>query len=208
MYATPEGLPRVMLVTSAQVAEGKTTTSIATSQGFARMGKSVLLIDADMRRPSLHRRLSLANERGLSTLLTSHESLNTVIQPGPMPKLTVMVAGPVPPSPTELLSTARIEEILQEAAGQFDVVVIDSPPILGLADAPTLAALVDGVTFVVEADRSRRGSLKTALRRLRSMRPIILGAVLTKFDPLKAGNRYSEYYGYHYYQYESGAGKK
>ena len=64
-----------------------------------------------------------------------------------------------------------------------------------------MAALVDGVVFVVEADRSRRGSLKTALRRLRSMRPIILGAVLTKFDPLKAGNRYSEYYGYEYYQY-------
>lgn len=208
MYSTSEGLPQVMLVTSAQAAEGKTTTSIATSQGFARMGKTVLLIDADMRRPSLHKRLSLANERGLSTLLTSHEPLSTVVQPGGMPKMSVMVAGPVPPSPTELLSTARIEEILQEAAGQFDVVVIDSPPILGLADAPTLAALVDGVTFMVEADRSRRGSLKTALRRLRSMRPIILGAVLTKFDPLKAGNRYSEYYGYHYYQYDSGAGKK
>ena len=72
---------------------------------------------------------------------------------------------------------------------------------------PTLSALVDGVIFVVEADRSRRGSLKTALRRLRAMRPIILGAVLTKFDPLKSGNRYSEYYGYKYYQYESGSEK-
>lgn len=85
----------------------------------------------------------------------------------------------------------------------YDVVVIDSPPILGLADAPTLSALVDGVIFVVEADRSRRGALKMALRRLRAMRPILLGAILTKFDPLKAGNRYSEYYGYDYYQYNS-----
>ena len=80
--------------------------------------------------------------------------------------------------------------------------IVDSPPILGLADSPLMSALVDGVVFVVEADRSRRGSLKAALRRLRAMRPILLGAVLTKFDPLKAGNRYSEYYGYEYYQYE------
>ncbi|MFM5906447.1 MAG: exopolysaccharide biosynthesis protein, partial [Novosphingobium sp.] len=108
---------------------------------------------------------------------------------------------PIPPSPTELVSTPRMEEILQQAAKAYNVVIIDSPPILGLADAPTLSALADGVVFVVEADRSRRGSLKMALRRLRAMRPVLLGAVLTKFDPLKAGNRYSEYYGYEYYQY-------
>jgi Mrp family chromosome partitioning ATPase len=77
--------------------------------------------------------------------------------------------------------------------------------VLGLADSPLMGGLVDGVVFVVEADRSRRGSLKASLRRLRAMRPLILGAVLTKFDPLKSGNRYSEYYGYDYYQYESGA---
>ena len=207
LYSTPEGLPQIILITSAQAAEGKTTTAIATAQGFARMGKNVLLIDADMRRPSLHKRMSLNTERGLSTLLTSHEPLASAVVPGGLPKLSVLVAGPVPPSPTELLSTARIEEILQEAASQYDVVLVDSPPILGLADAPMLSALVDGVIFVVEADRSRRGALKTALRRLRSMRPIILGAVLTKFDPLKSGNRYSEYSGYKYYQYESGSEK-
>ena len=172
------------------------------------MGRKVLLIDADMRRPSLHRQLGIDAERGLSTLLTSHEPLASAVVAGGQPKLSVLVAGPVPPSPTELLSTGRIEEILQEAASQFDVVLVDSPPILGLADAPMLSALVDGVIFVVEADRSRRGALKAALRRLRAMRPVILGAVLTKFDPLKAGNRYSEYYGYNYYQYESGTGKK
>lgn len=203
IYSTPEGLPQIMLVTSAQAAEGKTTTSIATAQGFARMGKNVLLIDGDMRRPSIHKRLELTGEVGLSTLLTSHEPLASAIIKGNVPKLSVLISGPLPPSPTELLSTARIEKILQEAASQFDVVIIDSPPILGLADSPNLAALADGVIFVVEADRSRRGALKTALRRLRAMRPIILGAVLTRFDPLKAGNQYSEYYGYHYYQYES-----
>ncbi|PKB19299.1 capsular exopolysaccharide synthesis family protein [Novosphingobium kunmingense] len=203
LYSTTEGLPRVMLVTSAQPSEGKTTSSQAIAAGFARMGKRVLLIDADMRRPSLHRRTGIDGDRGLSTLLTSHEPLAAAIVPSGNDNLSFLMAGPVPPSPTELLSTARIEQILEEAAAAYDVVVIDSPPILGLADAPLISALVDGVVFVVEADRNRRGSLKTSLRRLRAMRPLLLGAVLTKFDPLKAGNRYSEYYGYDYYQYGS-----
>jgi capsular exopolysaccharide synthesis family protein len=207
LYSTPAGLPQVMLVTSAQPSEGKTTSSFAIASGFARMGKRTLLIDADMRRPSLHRRAGLDNEKGLSTLLTSRQTLAEVAITLEQDYLSILPAGPIPPSPTELLSHARIEEVLREAAQSYDVVLVDSPPVLGLADSPLMAALVDGVIFVVEADRSRRGSLKTSLRRLRAMRAIMLGAVLTKFDPLKSGNRYSEYYGYEYYQYENSSSK-
>lgn len=202
LYSTPGGLPHVMLVTSAQPSEGKTTSSFAIASGFARMGRRTLLIDADMRRPSLHRRAGLDNEKGLSTLLTSRQPISDIAIQLPQEHLWVLPAGPIPPSPTELLSTARVEELLREAAQQYDVVLIDSPPVLGLADSPLMSALVDGVIFVVEADRSRRGSLKTSLRRLRAMRSVMLGAVLTKFDPLKSGNRYSEYYGYDYYNYD------
>lgn len=205
LYSTPEGLPRTILVTSAQASEGKTTTSHAVASGLSRMGRRVLLIDADMRRPAVHRRAGLENGRGLSTLLTSHDALETAVVASPDKNLALLPAGPIPPSPTELISTARIEEILDEAASKYDVVVVDSPPVLGLADSPLLSALVGGVVFVVEADRSRHGALKASLRRLRAMRPQILGAVLTKFDPLKVGNRYSEYYGYGYYQYEGKA---
>ena len=207
LYSTPQGLPQIMLVTSAQAAEGKTTTSLAIASGFARMGRKALLIDADLRRPSLHLRMNVPNERGLSDLLTSSEPLEQATQKSNVPNLTLLPAGPIPPSPTELLSTARMEDLLQSAARQFDVIVVDSPPILGLADAPMMSALVDGVIVVVEADRSRRGALKSALRRLRSMRPIMLGAVLTKFDSLKSANRHSEYYGQQYYQYESAEAK-
>jgi succinoglycan biosynthesis transport protein ExoP len=207
LYSTPTGLPHVILVTSAQPSEGKTTSSFAIASGFARMGKRTLLIDADMRRPSLHRRADLSNDKGLSTLLTSRQPLAEVAITLEQDFLSVLPAGPIPPSPTELLSHARIEEILREAAQSYDVVLVDSPPVLGLADSPLMAALVDGVIFVVEADRSRRGSLKTSLRRLRAMRAVMLGAVLTKFDPLKSGNRYSEYYGYEYYQYEDKSSK-
>ena len=96
----------------------------------------------------------------------------------------------------------HVVAVLDEARKLFDVVLIDSPPVLGLADAPLLSALVDGVIFVVEADRNRRGALRGALRRLRTMRPTILGATLTKFNPLRSGNRYSSYYGYEYYHYQ------
>lgn len=202
LYSTSAGLPQVMLVTSAQSAEGKTTTSYATAASLARMGRKVALIDADLRRPSIHRRFGLSNERGLTDLLTSSDPIETAIQATPQDNLFVIASGPIPPSPTELVSSPRMEQVVQDLARDFDVVVIDSPPILGLADAPALSALADGVIFVVESDRSRRGSLKTALRRLRAMRPILLGAVLTKFDPTRSGNRYSEYYGYQYYTYE------
>jgi capsular exopolysaccharide synthesis family protein len=202
LYSTSAGLPQVMLVTSAQSAEGKTTTSFATAASLARMGRKVALIDADLRRPSIHRRFGLANDRGLTDLLTSGDPVESAIQATPQENLFVIASGPIPPSPTELISSPRMEHVVQELARTYDVVVIDSPPILGLADAPALSALADGVIFVVESDRSRRGSLKTALRRLRAMRPILLGAVLTKFDPTRSGNRYSEYYGYQYYTYE------
>ena len=201
MYATPEGLPPVMLVTSAQPSEGKSTTSYAIASSFSRMGRSVILIDVDLRRPSLHKRMGYDNARGLSTLLTSSDPIDTVTHDSNQPGLTYVPSGPIPPSPTEIISSRRMQEVIDEFAAAYDVVILDSPPILGLADAPTISALVDGVVFVIEADRARRGTLKTSMRRLRSMRPNILGAVLTKFDANKAGNRYSEYYGYDYYQY-------
>jgi len=201
LYSTSAGLPHVLLVTSAQSSEGKTTTSYAAAASLARMGRTVVLIDADLRRPSVHRRFGVPNERGLTDLLTSTSPVDEVVFETPHDNLFAIASGPIPPSPTELISSPRMEQVVQELAARFDVVVIDSPPILGLADAPALSALADGVIFVVESDRSRRGSLKTALRRLLAMRPIVLGAVLTKFDPTRSGNRYSEYYGYQYYTY-------
>ncbi|WCT77262.1 GumC family protein [Novosphingobium humi] len=204
LYIRRSGMPKVMSVTSAQPGEGKSTTSLSLAISLARTGKKVILIDADLRRPSLHRWLDNDNDKGLSSALVGLESLSQVMLPTATPNLNVVTSGPIPPSPTELFSGTRIQELLEEAKNSFDAVIIDSPPVLGLADAPLIAAQVDGVIFVVEADRSRRGSLKGALRRLRAVRPVILGAVLTKFDPLKSNNRYSSYYGYEYYQYQYG----
>ncbi len=203
LYSTSEGLPRVMLITSAQPTEGKSTSSFAIASGFARIGRRTVLIDLDLRRPSLHRRIGTDNKLGMTTLLTSSEPVETVILPMEQPRLSVITSGPIPPAPTELIGSHRMQALIDELSGKFDVVIVDSPPVLGLADAPLMAPLVDGVIMVIEANRSRRGTLKAALRRLRAMRPLILGAVLTKFDGRKASYGYSGYYNTNYYQYRS-----
>lgn len=203
LYSSAAGLPRTLLVTSSQPAEGKSTTSYAIAMGLARLGRTVALLDADMRRPALHTTIGVQNDRGMSSLLTAQHTVDEVLQPTANENLQVVTSGPIPPSPTELLSSGRLTQVLAELRERFDVVVIDSPPVLGLADAPLMSAVVDGVVMVVQSDRSRRGSLRASLRRLRTMQPNVLGAVLTMFDASKVGNRYSEYYGYNYYRYSS-----
>lgn len=203
LYSTSEGLPRVIQVTSAEPGEGKSTTSMAIARGLARTGKRVVLVDADLRRPSVHKRLGVENREGLSTLLTSHRPVQDIaIADADEANFSYLTSGPLPPSPTELLSSPRFAAVLEEMLAVFDNVVLDGPPVLGLADAPVMSALADGLVIVIEADRGRHGVLKTSLRRLRAMNPTILGGVLTKFDPEKGGNRYSSYYGYEYYRYQ------
>lgn len=210
LYSTAAGLPKTMLITSSQPSEGKSTTSLAIARGIARLGRKVVLLDVDLRRPALHRALASLggeNNQGISSLLTAQAEIDDVLRDTDVEHLKVITSGPIPPSPTELLSSNRMHQLLDELATRFDLVILDSPPVLGLADAPLMAALVDGVVIVIQSDRSRRGSLKASLRRLRSMRTTILGGVLTKFDPSDMGNRYSEYYGYSYYQYSASSEK-
>lgn len=207
LYSTASGLPKTLLITSSQPAEGKSTTSLAIAMGLARLGRTVVLLDVDMRRPALHATMGVSNEHGMSSLLTAQDTIDDVLRPTDTPGLQVITSGPIPPSPTELLSAGRLHQVLDTLRERFDVVILDSPPVLGLADAPLMSAVVDGVVMVVQSDRSRRGSLRASLRRLRTMQPNVLGAVLTMFDPAKVGNRYSEYYGYSYYRYTPENGK-
>ncbi len=201
LYATPQGLAPTILITSSQPSEGKSTTCRALAKTFSRMGRRVILIDADVRRPSLHHFAGTDNSVGLTTVLTGQATLAEAVHTGGGQAFSYLTAGPTPPAPTELLASVKMQEIIDELAGQFDLVIVDSSPVLGLADAPMLSVLVDGVVFVVEAGRGRRGALKSSLRRLKTMRPNLLGAVLTKFDPKDASNSYSSYYGYDYYSY-------
>jgi capsular exopolysaccharide synthesis family protein len=197
--ARPHGLPRTLLVTSSQPGEGKSTTSLAIAAGLARLGKQVVLVDADLRRPALHRMLTIANDRGLSEVLVRSTSLDSALQrPGGL-GFAILPAGNIPARPPERLGSPGMAAMMAALLDRFDVVVLDGPPVLGLADAPMLATGAEGTVFVVEAGSSSGGA-KAALRRLRTARSALLGAVLTKFDVRKAGVGH-RYYRANYYSY-------
>lgn len=200
-YSTPHGTPKSLVVTSAQAAEGKSTTAFAIALDLARLGRKVLLIDADMRRPTLHSMKDGKGARGLSDILSGNGSLSDVLMlSDDDERLQFVTAGPRPPEPSLLLAGSRFASLLGEAGELFDFVVVDSPPMLGLSDTATIAAHAAAVLFVVDATQGHRGAAKSAIRRLHLVRANVIGAVLTKFDPKAAGGNYS-YYGYDYYSY-------
>lgn len=201
LYSTVNGLPRSLLVTSTQPSEGKSTTAFAIAADFARLGKRTVLIDLDLRRPSLHRVLKMSNDVGLSSLLVHQAGLEAIVRPTPIAHLDFISSGPIPPNPTDLLGSPALAEMLALLSEKYDLVVLDGPPVLGLADAPLLTALTEGTIFVIESDRGHRGATKSAVRRLQGARANLLGAVLTKFDAKKVGYGYA--YGYDYYHYGS-----
>ncbi len=204
-FTTPSGLPRSMVITSAQASEGKTTSAQAMALNLARMGQKVLLIDADLRRPTLHYKLDEKPKNGLTEVLARQVKLAEAVHLSDEDNLSYLTAVPLPSDPSMVLSSPRLAEVLQEARDSYDVVVIDSPPMLGLSDTPNLAAHADAVVLIIDASRSHRGAVKSAIRRLQLVRANILGAALTKFDPKAAGANYG-YYGYSYYQYGTNEG--
>lgn len=200
-FSTPDGAPSSMLVSSARPAEGKSTTAYAVALNLARVGKRVLLIDGDLRNPSMHRVVGVDNERGMSNLLSGSSDLQSVVQRTRQDNLFFIPCGPLPPNPAELWGSDRLRQFLAEARTSFDHVVVDGPPVLGFADAPLLAASVGGVLFVLESRGTRRGQARGALRRLKVGRAHLLGAVLTKFNA-----KTTSYGGYDYaYDYNYGA---
>jgi len=200
MYSTTKGLPKTLLVTSAGEAEGKTTTAYAVALDLARLGRSVLLIDSDLRRPTLHRRIEGKSKYGLTDLLTGQAYFDEALVDSGEPNLTYITGLPIPPEPSILLGGGRLPKILEAATNKFDNVVIDSPPLLGLSDTVSIATQIDAVMIMVDAASFRRGAVKSALRRLNLVNANVLGAVLIKFDPDAADGEYA-YYGYNYYQY-------
>ena len=196
-FTTAGGSPRSLVVTSSQAAEGKSSSCFAIARGFARLGQSVLLIDADMRKPSFSAPAS-AEGAGLSALLASTDDLRKHISQTSIPNLFLMPSGPIPPNPVELLGGTRLREILADAEGMFDIVIFDSPPVMGLADAPLLASVVDAAIFVVQAGRIRRPAARRALARLEQAGARIVGGVITKFDLKGASYGYGYGYGYGY----------
>jgi capsular exopolysaccharide synthesis family protein len=191
-FSTEHGAPRTLLVTSTGPAEGKSSSAFAIAQNYARRGESILLIDADLRRPVFK---TSGGQKGLTKLLTNDDELRGHVHETQYDNLWLLPCGPTPPNPADLLSTPRFNGVLREAAHQFDRVIIDGPPLLGLADAALLATAAENVVMVVESGRTRTKAAREAIERLRSAGAHVLGAVLTKSKEEASG------YGYRTYRY-------
>jgi succinoglycan biosynthesis transport protein ExoP len=203
---------KVLMVTSALGGEGKTTTSANLAVVLAKAGKRVVLISADLRKPRIHQFFGLPNRIGLSSVLSDSGSLRNVTQDPGVENLRVLAGGPVPPDPAELLGSNRALRLIESLRAVSDYIVIDTPPVLAVADASILAPLVDGTVFVMDAEHSSRSAMLHAKAQLENAGAKLIGAVYNNFDPTQSAG-YASYYYYQYYETpeegsSNGAGKK
>jgi len=192
----------LVAITSTQPLEGKTTTAVNIALALAIGGARVLLIDADMRRPSVHKAMRLPNDRGLAELLNGKARMRDVVQRCGDPNLLVIPAGSTPSNPSELLGSDRMRAFMQQlSTGPFDWVIVDTPPVLAVTDAVVLAPLVHSVTFVIGAEMTRWRLAERAIQTLRAGHPTSIAAVLNRVDFDRNRYYYSRYYGHQYKSY-------
>ena len=188
---------KILLVTSALQGEGKSISALNLAISFAEAENRVLLIDCDLRRPKLARLLRKSSRVGLSNLLLDPSLLGEVLIPGGVDRLDVILSGDIPPNPSELLGSARMESLLAHLRKRYDYVILDTPPVNMVTDAVVLASKSDGVLFVVRAGQSERGTVSHAVEQLEYAHAKILGFILG--DVNGDGTRYG--YGKYKYQY-------
>jgi capsular exopolysaccharide synthesis family protein len=195
-FSTDQGAPKSIVVTSAKPSEGKSTTALALAINFAQLGMKVLLIDADLRNPSQHRYLKRDNGSGLANYLAGGAMPGSIFQRTDIDGLYFMPTGPLPPNPAELLAGPKMMSLLSMAGEKVDTVIIDSPPVMGLADAPLLASMAVGTLLVIAAADTRRSVVKAALKRLQFARARMVGAAMNKCDFHRSSYGYGYGYGY------------
>jgi capsular exopolysaccharide synthesis family protein len=194
--ATAHGVPRSIAFTSTRPREGKSTSAVALARLLAAGRKRVVLVDADMRAPSLHHAFDFPNDAGVSNLLSGGQELDRLVRATDQDGLSFIAAGPQPPNTARLLMGDGLRELIGRLLGEFDHVIVDSPPVMGLADAQLVAEAVEGVIFVVEAGATPTGAAQGALQRLREARAQFLGAIVTKLNTSRQPFAYDYGYGY------------
>lgn len=194
--------PRVIVVISSAPGEGKSTTAINIALALAEADNNVVLVDGDMRRPSLDKYLDLVGSVGFSTVLSGGASLSEVLQATKFSNLTVLTAGPTPPNPSELLGSQAARKVLQDLRSQFDYVIVDSAPLLAVTDGAILATSADGALMMAKFGQTKREQLAHAVGNLRDVGATLLGAVVT-MTPVRGTGSYSYNYNYNYSYYGS-----
>jgi len=191
MFSAIDRPVRTILVTSAEPGDGKTTTVANLAVTYAREGKRTLIVDADLRKPSLHYMFMRSNRSGLTHALLRENDWPDIVQKTDIAGLHLMTAGSIPPNPTEVLSSKRLQELVEEWRQRYDVVLFDTPPLLAVTDAMILSALCDGVILVVKAGKTKIPAARKVLGQLEFAKARMLGTVLNH----KKSSRGS---GYHY----------
>jgi capsular exopolysaccharide synthesis family protein len=200
-----------IVVTSCNPKEGKTTTTANLAICFSQTERKVLLVDADMRRASVHTLFGLRNLYGLNEHLFGKATVDEVIQKDVLPNLDILTCGMLPPNPAEILGSKRMKDFIAEMKQRYDIVLFDAPPLLAVTDAAVLATESDGVLLVASAGETHAAGLERIAEFLESVGVKMLGVVLNRFDARKAyGGGYSTYASYHYgyYGYELGYHRK
>lgn len=182
-----------LLVTSSGPGEGKSMTAANLAVVYAQQGKKVLLIDADLRKPTVHYTFRLDNLRGLSNILVGENTFNDVVHSSDVDHLDVMTCGPIPPNPSELLASKKMEKLLEELKASYDLIIFDTPPVLAVTDAQVLANIVDGTLLVVRSKHTEIEGAQKAVEALKPAKAKLLGTVLN--DRMKKQSNYYYYYG-------------
>jgi capsular exopolysaccharide synthesis family protein len=198
-FARAQEQMRVLVLTSPGPADGKSTTVANLAITFAQQGQRTLLVDGDLRRAVLDRMFKVPRSPGLTDVLVGRAQLPDVIHPTEIEHLSVVGSGPFPPNPSELLGSSPMREVLEYAQGEFDVVLIDSPPLLAVTDAAVLATMADGAILVIRVGETAKAAVRRAIAQLQTVHGRIVGAVLNDVD-LRSG-AFSGSYGYYYYYY-------
>ena len=196
---TSPGCKKIM-VCSSYSGEGKTTTCVNLAVTIAQTGASVLLIDADMRKPRIHNFLNINNETGLSGYLSNMTSLNSVIKDTDIHNLKVITSGIIPPNPAELLASPKMEKLFGEVEGVTDYIIIDTPPVCIVSDVLPLSKICDGVILIVSHMETLHPQIKEALEKLHFAGANVIGMILNKVKINHASKYYSKYGKYKYYQ--------
>ncbi|WML58616.1 CpsD/CapB family tyrosine-protein kinase [Neobacillus sp. PS2-9] len=192
-YSSIDSEIRAMMVTSSGPGEGKSTTAANLAVTFAQLGKKVLLVDGDLRKPTVHHTFAVNNQVGFTTVLTKQASLEKAVVETEEQDLYILTSGPIPPNPAELLSSKSMELFIEEAKQNFDYVIFDTPPLLAVADPQILANQCDGSILVVYSERTEIDQAKKSKELLENAKGKLLGVVLNHKE-LK-NNDYYYYYG-------------
>lgn len=196
MLSSSHGLPKSLVFTSSQQSEGKSGSCFATALTLSRIGKRVIVIDLDLRRPSQHHLLGIKSDHGMSDLLSQNATIADVTQTTEYENISFISSGAIPPNPAELLASENTVDVLRQLESDYDIVLVDSAPVLGLADAVVIGSIAETIIFVVEANRNQTSTVRSAIHRLIQGGGKLTGVLLNKFDAKESGYSYTYQYEY------------